>query len=636
MRPTDIVRLVVLAPPTISPDGRSAVVAATRIDLDEDAYRSRLWQIPTDGSGAPRPLTHGEHDSAARYSPDGRWIAFLRATGEDRPQLFVLPVDGGDARRITELSGGAGEPVWAPDSRVVAFSARVLDPGRYGQDDKITADKEAPRRITGLQYRADNVGFVLDRRKHVFVVDVTAAGPSPQQLTFGDQDDVDPAWSPDGSRLAFVSARHDDHELDRATDVFVMRPDGSDLRPLTDSSFWLGGPVFTADGASILAVADDVTGAPLGRLQHNQGVVRIDATADSQRPMRLTDEETVHVVGDRIVLDGAAPLVLVENRGAVDLVTVSLDGSAPQVRSAGQRQLSGVAVAAGITVVTYSDMATAGELGRVDGPDLVPLTDFGAGLRDALRPVVELTAEAPDGYPVHGWLATPPGDGPHPVLLMIHGGPFAQYGWTLLDEVQVYVAAGYAVVYGNPRGSSGYGQAHGRWILGDVGEKQSPDLYALLDAATTRQELDATRVGVLGGSHGGYMTSWLIGHTNRFRAAVSERAVNAIDSFEGASDIGWDFADSLYGTDDAQRRRQSPLTYVQAVDTPLLIVHSEHDWRCPLEQAQRLFVALRRREADVELLLFPGEGHELSRSGLPSHRVARFDAIVDWFNRHLA
>jgi dipeptidyl aminopeptidase/acylaminoacyl peptidase len=245
----------------------------------------------------------------------------------------------------------------------------------------------------------------------------------------------------------------------------------------------------------------------------------------------------------------------------------------------------------------------------------------------------ELTATAPDGYPVHGWVLRPSTPGPHPVLLMIHGGPFAQYGWRLFDEAQVYAGAGYAVVLGNPRGSSGYGLAHGRSIIGNVGEVSATDLLALLDAALKAPDLDETRVGVLGGSHGGFMTTWLAAtHPDRFKAAVSERAVNANDSFRGSSDIGWFFSDQLYGAD---IEPLSPLTYADRIDIPLLIVHSEHDWRCPVEQAQRLFVALRRRGAPVEMLLFPGEGHELSRTGRPSHRVARFDAVLSWFARHV-
>jgi dipeptidyl aminopeptidase/acylaminoacyl peptidase len=237
---------------------------------------------------------------------------------------------------------------------------------------------------------------------------------------------------------------------------------------------------------------------------------------------------------------------------------------------------------------------------------------------------------------VHGWIVRPQGDGPHPVLLMIHGGPFTQYGWRLFDEAQVYARAGYAVVMGNPRGSSGYGEAHGRAVVGDVGEVTARDLIALLDSALKSPDLDASRVGVLGGSHGGFMTTWLAAHHgDRFKAAISERAVNAIDSFTGSSDIGWFFGEDLYGADRTQQDRQSPLSHADRIDIPMLIVHSEHDWRCPVEQAQRLYVALKLRRVPVEFLLFPGEGHELSRSGLPSHRVARFEAILDWWRRWL-
>jgi dipeptidyl aminopeptidase/acylaminoacyl peptidase len=247
----------------------------------------------------------------------------------------------------------------------------------------------------------------------------------------------------------------------------------------------------------------------------------------------------------------------------------------------------------------------------------------------------ELEATAPDGTGVHGWVIKPAGTGPFPVVLMVHGGPFAHYGWTLFDEAQVYAGAGYAVVMGNPRGSAGYGESHGRAIVGDFGNLDSQDVLALLDAALEDPDLDGDRVGVMGGSYGGFMTSWLVGHTDRFRAAISERACNAFDSFEGASDIGWFFVPMYNGTDRERVLAQSPLTYVDRIRTPMLLIHSEQDWRCPIEQVQRLFVALKQRKVEVELLLFPGEGHELTRSGLPSHRVARFEAVLDWWRRHL-
>ena len=638
MKPVDIAHLISLGPPTLSPDGRDAVVAATRANLDANEYRSQLWTVAVDGSAPPRLLTHGVADTAPRFSPDGRWLAFLRAESGGKPQLHLLAADGGDAFPRTALALGAGAPVWSPDSHRIAFSARVPEPERYGQDDKLTPDKEPPRRIIGLNYRRDDVGFITDRRMHVFVLDHLDgdAQPEPHQVTDGDWDDTDPAWSPDGTRLAFSSARHDRREHDLIRDIFLVACDGGDVQRLSDATLALGAPVFTADGTSVLALGVDPDPRRGGWAARNVGLFAI-SMAEPGRPRRLSDEQGWHVDSERIIVTADAALVTVENRGAVDLLSVPFDGTEPTVFSAGTCQISGVDTSAGTTVVTFVDDSTSGELAVLRDGALVRCTDFGASLRKHAEPlpITELITTAPDAYPVHGFLVTPRGDGPHPVLLMIHGGPFTQYGWTLFDEAQVYAGAGYAVVYGNPRGSSGYGQAHGQWIVGDVGERSTPDLMALLEHALQRPHLDSTRVGVLGGSHGGYMTSWLVAHTDRFRAAISERAVNAIDSFEGSSDIGAGFVDDLYGPDRQQRTDQSPLTYADRITTPLLIIHSEHDWRCPVEQAQRLYVALRKRDAVVEMLLFPGEGHELSRSGLPSHRVARFEAILDWFARYL-
>jgi dipeptidyl aminopeptidase/acylaminoacyl peptidase len=247
----------------------------------------------------------------------------------------------------------------------------------------------------------------------------------------------------------------------------------------------------------------------------------------------------------------------------------------------------------------------------------------------------ERTATASDGSPVHGWVTTPPGPGPHPVLLTIHGGPFSQYGWSLFDETQVYVSAGYAVVQCNPRGSSGYGAEHGRAIRGGWGGLDADDVLTFLDAALQDPALDAGRVGVMGGSYGGYLTALLIGRTGRFAGAVVERAFLDPVSFVGSSDIGWTFPDQYLGTDPERLALQSAMTHAPAITTPTLVVHSEEDWRCPVEQGARLYVELKRRGVPSELLLFPGEGHELSRSGRPRHRLARFEHILRWWARWL-
>ncbi|HEX3816276.1 MAG TPA: S9 family peptidase [Mycobacteriales bacterium] len=635
MKPTDIAAFRSPGVPTLSPDGRHAVVAVSRPDLEKDEYASQLWWIPTDGSAEPRALTHGRKDSAPRFSPDGRWLAFVRVPEGGKPQLHVMPTDGGEPRVVTDDPNGVGAPVWSPDSTQIAYVTRVLEKGRYGTEEKISPDKEPPRRITDLQFRRDNVGFLADRREHIFLVDPFQEKAEPRQLTDGDYDDSDVAWSPDGQWLTFVSRRHEGRDADMRGDVFVMAADGAQLRQVTRTSLDVGRPAFSADGTTIYFHGEDLGDRGIEFVGSQLGLYATAADG-SGSPRRLTDAEQYNAGDgtDTTVLTADGILFGNENRGGVELLRVPFDGGEPQSLLGGPRQVKGYAAAAGVVVATVSDANTLGEVVVLRDGEPVVLTDFRAGL-PAVLPMEELEAPAPDGYPVHGWLVRPEGAGPHPVLLMIHGGPFAQYGWTMFDEAQVYAGAGYAVVYGNPRGSSGYGAAHGRAIQGNVGERSAADLLALLDHALTRPELDGDRVGVLGGSHGGFMTSWLVGHTDRFAAAISERAVNAIDSFTGSSDIGWVFADRLYSSDLEQQRTQSPLTYAEKITTPVLIIHSENDWRCPIEQGQRLFVALKRRNAEVEMLIFPGEGHEMSRAGLPSHRVARFDAILEWWGRYL-
>jgi dipeptidyl aminopeptidase/acylaminoacyl peptidase len=651
MQPSDLAHLRTPSAPTLTPDGRLVAVAVGRIDLEANEYRAELWIMPTDGSAPPRRFTSGRRDVRPRFSPDGRWLAFLRAGEDDKPQLHVMATDGGEPRGVCEHPLGVEGFAWSPDSTRIAYVARVPQEGRYGTDKEVPPEKEPPRRITTFRYRLDNLGFTFDRRPQVFVVDALAEGAEPVQVTRGDYDHGDPAWSPDGARIAFVSARHETRDEDAVSDVFVAPADGGDAVRVTATDLATARPAFSPDGATIwfVAVDPDLAGRP---------TVLWSVPADgSGKPERLTDPERYDhdpAFGAGVLpllVDADAVTTISLDRGAIRLLRFPVDGGEPTELLGGHRSVHDYAAAGGVVAAVVSHPTSAGEVvvlmpegsGEPQGGASVgrgrerTLTDFGALLaRSAsLRPMEELEATAPDGTAVHGWVLKPAGTGPFPTVLMVHGGPFAHYGWTLFDEAQVYAGAGYAVVMGNPRGSAGYGEAHGRAIVGDFGNLDSQDVLALLDAALADPDLDGDRVGVMGGSYGGFMTSWLVGHTDRFRAAISERACNAFDSFEGSSDIGWSFVPHWNGTDPERVAAQSPLTYVDQIRTPMLLIHSEQDWRCPVEQAQRLFVALRQRKVEVELLLFPGEGHELTRSGLPSHRVARFEAVLDWWRRHL-
>ncbi|WP_346618988.1 prolyl oligopeptidase family serine peptidase [Blastococcus montanus] len=644
MRPTDLALLRTPGTPTLSPDGRIAVVAVGWPDPDADDHRSQLWAVPTDGSAPARPLTSGRHDTDPVFSPDGRWLAYLGAEPGRRAQIHVLPAAGGAPRRLTDHHLGAGAPVWSPDSRRLAYVARVPEHGRYGTVAGVDPAAEPPRLITTLRYRLDGVGFVRDRPSQVFVIDLpadfaddTVPPPAPVQVTTGEADCADVAWRPDGAELAFVSARHDGADRDPVRDVHAVAPDGSGLRRVTGSRADCALPAYTADGTAMVVTAVPDRGPDGPDVVGWQAVpCRVAVAGGALQPLLDPAERRGGAVTAPVLADGAA-LAGVERRGAVELLRVPVEGGAPETLIDGPFTVRGVAAAAGVVVATVGHDRSAGELVALTPGGRRLLTGFGRelGATGRLHRTSERTATAPDGRPVHGWVTTPPGPGPHPVLLVLPGGPVRQPGWALSVDTQVYVSAGYAVVRCDPRGSSGHGPDHGRAGPGELGGPDVDDVLTFLDAALLDPALDGERIGIAGSSSGGYLAALLLGRTDRFAAAVLDAAITDPGGLIDSAGTGWCVADDGTGTASERPAAQSPPAWPGRSAAPTLVIHGEEDARVPAREGERLYVELVRHGVPAELLLFPGEGHELARTGRPRHRLARLEHLLRWWGRWL-
>ena len=664
----DFMQIRLVSDPQIAPDGSRVVCVVTRIDREKNKYLSEIWMVPTEEDEA-RSFTSGDTSARhPRWSPDGKQIAFLSDRQKPLNQIYILPADGGEARALTHLEteGGIGAFRWSPDGSKIAFLFRETPEGsrKDRTEERQKSGASSPvRHHTRLNYRMDGMGYWDEAYNQVWVADAQTDESKP--LTSGPYNCDLPTWSPDSKTLAFLSDRRDDNDIAPAqTDIYTLPADGGELTRLASPPGHKGALAWSPDGTQFAYVGNpdpnDTWGTTNSRvftLPSTGSETALDLTGHTDKCVGYLTLSDTHEVGAGDMVqwtqDSSSLYFPVSHFGSMQLYCTELDGE--KLNSvAGGGEVGGFSVAQdGVTIAwTQAEATMPHEL--YAGTRNAPFGGLPMYKRTVLNSgfLAEVKIEQPEevGFllnketktVVRGWLLKPNGfeeDKKYPLVVYVHGGPHAQYGNTFFHELQWLAAEGYVVLYTNPRGSKGYGEAHTKAIAGNWGSVDFEDVMAATDYACGLDYVDAHRTAIMGGSYGGYMTAWAIGHTDRFRCAIADRLVANLPSMAGTCDFTWK-PDTYYkGNAWAAPDRLwhcSPLAYAAQINTPLLLIHSDGDLRCPASQAEELFAALRLQRKTVEYLRFPAESsHGLSRNGPPDLRLERLQHNLAWLNRWL-
>jgi dipeptidyl aminopeptidase/acylaminoacyl peptidase len=686
---TDLFKFVWVADPQISPDGKRVVFVRVTVNEKKNGYDTALWIVPTDGSEPPRSFTSGPSDSSPRWSPDGSRIAFSRSAMKDGhgepPQIYLISTQGGEAVPLTEVPQGAGSPAWSPDGKSIAFtnSANDKDLQKWkgekgkdekGKDEKGKDDKKAEeerqsdvRVITRAIYRFNGGGYAdLTHPSHLWTVPAPAAGflklPEPKRLTSGEFDQGNPVWSPDGSTIYFAAdTEKEAYYKPPHSELFAIPAGGGEIRRVISFDGGMGDVALSPDGRKFgfggfanpqadrsfnqgdLFVADTAPGAKPRNLAADLDADLLEGLAADQHPPSGGSPQPV--VWSR---DGRSIIAAVAERGRVNLERFDVEtGKVTHVTQGDQEVVSYTATPDGSRLaVVISTPTVIGDLYSLDAATgrLTPLARPNQELFSQIELTApeEITYKSFDGREIHAFVQKPAdykAGRKYPLILNIHGGPHSAFGYTFFHEMQWMAAKGYVVLYPNPRGSSSYGQEFGNVIQYNFPGDDAKDLLAGVDEMVKRGIADPKRLGVTGGSGGGILTNWIVTQTDRFAAAASQRSIADWSTFFYTADFTlfrpmWFRGAPWEKPEDFARL--SPITHVDKVTTPLMLIEGEDDYRTPpAAGGEQMFRALKYLRKPTVMVRFPGETHELSRSGQPWHRIERLRHITAWFDKYL-
>ena len=710
----DLFDFVWIGDPQISPDGARVAFVRVTVNEKKEGYNTSIWSVPVAGGEEPHQLTKGDHDAAPRWSPDGKFLLFVRATEKDGkpepPQLSILPMAGGDSFVFTDLPKGASNPVWAPDGKTIAFtsdtnaddlakqekkkrkeeelkkavreSSPSPTPATKGSGKPAATPKSEPdaaakkaeaeaehesdiRVITRAVYREDNEGYTDPKHpQHVWVVPAPRSADEkvqPKQLTFGRFDEGSIVWSKDSGRIYFTSLRVDEpyYELPR-TDLYSISAAGGEPAKLNSIDMDIDNLSLSPDGKQIAFVAS--TTQPIN--SYTQPDLWVVDLTPNAKPRNLTAnfdfDVGAGVFGDNSpprgggsnspiwTADGRSVIEVYGKEGNTILASFDVESGKPTDLTKGNQAVVRFRAADDRSKIIYtvSTATRIGDLFAIDSPggESRELTHINNELFSKLNLTEpeEIHYKTFDGKLIQAWVQKPPDFNPakkYPLILNIHGGPHAAYGYIFEHEFQWMAAKGYVVLYPNPRGSTTYGQDFGNVIQFHYPGDDYKDLMAGVDEVIRRGYIDDKKLGVTGGSGGGLLTNWVVGQTNRFAAAVSQRDIASWEAWWYSADFtlfqpSWFKAPPFEDEQDFKAR--SPITFIKNVKTPMMFILGEADYRTPPGAGgEEMFRALKFRKIPTVMVRFPNESHELSRSGQPWHRVERLQNIVGWFDRWL-